>query len=277
MVIKMSEQIIKIHKEVLYPLVRVRTDKAGGSGLIIYSKPTPENKDIYETYVITCQHVIDDAIQFVKKWSSIAQREITVEDRKLVQVEVFKYEKLSRCVGGTTYQAEIVAWDKQLDIAVLKVRCEEPFKYVAKIYPKGKSDDIKLGVPVIACGCSMGHEPLFTFGNLVSKHDMIENREYWMSTANTIFGNSGGAVFLADTHEYIGNTARITAIQLGFGIDVITWMGFFVPIDSIYNFFDENFLQFIYDPNYTSTQCEEMRKKKQQEEERKLLIPQKET
>ena len=269
------QEIIKIHEEVLYPLVRVRTEKAGGSGLIIYSKPTPDNKKVYETYVVTCQHVVDDAIKFVKKWSSIAQREITVEDRQLVQVEVFKYEKLSRCIGGTTYQAEIIAWDKQMDIAVLKIRSEEPFKYVAKIYPKGKSDEIKLGTPVMACGCSMGHEPLFTFGNLVSKHDMIENKEYWMSTANTIFGNSGGAVFLKDTHEYIGNTARITAIQLGFGVDVITWMGFFVPIDSIYEFFDENFLQFIYDPNYTSKQCEEMRRKKQEEEERKLLIPQK--
>jgi len=277
---KLSEKELKeIHKKVLYPVVRVRTEKAGGTGLIIYSKPTPETKDLpedekeYETYVITCHHVIEDAIKFVKKWSSIAKREITVEDRQLVQVEVFKYEKLSRCIGGTTYQAEIVAWDKELDIAVLKLRTSEKFKYVAKLYPKGQEDKIYLGRPTIACGCSLGHEPLFTIGHLVAKHDVIENKEYWMNTANTIFGNSGGAVFLADTLEYIGVTARITALQLGFGVDVITWMGFFVPITSVYNFLDENFLMFIYDPNYTSTQCAEMRKKKEEEEQRKLYLP----
>jgi len=539
--------------------------------------------------VCTAFHVVEDAVKFVKKWSPIAQREITVEDRQLVQVEVFKYEKLSRCVGGTTYQAEIVAWDKELDYAVLKLRTEEKFDHVAKLYPRGKEADIKLGREVIAAGCSLGHEPLFTFGNLVSKHDMIENKEYWMCTANTIFGNcltadtfimtnpdgvvsitqvpigshiialnegtgvfeparvldvvysgkqlvyklrttsktikatsnhsfltpygwerldqlkrgdrvrsisyipayatgltendgriigiflgdgwmrdregegfetvfclflpkdretinfirgylggegtlddrglhfytksvyermvslglkqttskektmppelflakpsvrlaflkglletdgwvtkrgewrfemaneklisdvkllaeslgfhangpymrdyratslnskgrqikggptwtivvypweqylvnydivqeitplgiedtydlkvenhhnflanglvvhnSGGPIFLADTYEYIGNTARVSGIQLGFGFDIITWMGFFIPMEGIYKFFDENFLQFIYDSRFTSKQCEEMRRKKMEEEEKKLILP----
>ena len=30
---------------------------------------------------------------------------------------------------------------------------------------------------------------------------------------------------------------------------------------------------FLYDPKYTSKQCEEMRKKKEEEEEKKLIIP----
>ena len=251
----------------------MRTEKAGGSGLIVYSKPSPIDQNIFETYVVTCHHVVEDAIQFVSKWSSIAQRNVTVEDRQPVFVEIFKYEKLSRCVGSISLNADIVAWDKNLDIAVLKIRCEDEFKHVAKLYPKSKEDDIKLGRPLVTCGCSLGHEPIFTLGNIVAKHDIIENKEYWMSTANSIFGNSGGAVFLADTYEYIGITARITTLQLGFGIDVVTWMGFLVPIPSIYRFFDDNFLMFIYDLAFTSTKCEELRKAKMLEEEKKLVIP----
>jgi len=274
-------EIERIHYKVLYPTVRVRTEKSGGSGVIIYSHPKPSPKDKvrpktgkrYETYVITCHHVIEDAIQFIKKWSSIAKREITVEDRQEVHVEVFEYEELSRCVGGTTYTAEIVAWDKTLDLAVLKLKTSKRFPYVAELYPKGKSDSIKLGTPMIACGCSLGHEPIFTFGNLVSKHDRIENQEYWMSTANVIFGNSGGAVFLLPSLQYIGNTARVTGIQMGFGVDIITWMGFFVPIDSIYKFFDDNFLEFLYNEKTTSYICEQRRKKKEEEEEKKLILP----
>jgi hypothetical protein len=64
--VEMSQtKIEEIHHKIMYPVVRVRTEKAGGSGLIIYSKPTPENPKIFETYVITCHHVVEDAIQFV--------------------------------------------------------------------------------------------------------------------------------------------------------------------------------------------------------------------
>jgi len=82
-----------------------------------------------------------------------------------------------------------------------------------------------------------------------------------------------GPIFLEDTYEIIGHTARVVTTQLGFGIDVVTWMGFFVPIDTIYDFFDESFLQFIYDEAYTSVQCAELRKKKMEEEEKKLILP----
>ena len=268
-----EEEIKLIHKEVLYPVVRIRTEKAGGSGLIVYSRPTPENPEVFETFIITCHHVIEDAIKFIQRWSSIASRNVMIEDRQTVSVEVFKYEKLSRCVGSTTLNADIIAWDKILDIAVLKIKCEDEFKHVAKLYPKGKEEDVKLGRSLVTCGCSLGHEPIFTFGSLVAKHDIIENKEYWMSTANSIFGNSGGAVFLKGTHEYVGITARITTLQLGFGVDVITWMGFFVPISSIYGFFDDNFLMFIYNKGFTSKQCAELKKNKMDEEEKKLVIP----
>ena len=33
-----SKSIIKKHEEMFYPTVRVRTNKAGGSGTVIYSK-----------------------------------------------------------------------------------------------------------------------------------------------------------------------------------------------------------------------------------------------
>lgn len=272
-----DEKIKEIHKHVLYPVVRVLTERAAGTGIVIYSAPTPETKDLldkddieYESYVVTCWHVISDAIKFVKKWSSIAKKDITVEANEIVRVEVFKYEKLSRCVGGTTLDAEIVAYDKPYDVALLRVRCSEKIDYVAKLYPKGKGDDIKQGAPMISCGCSMAHEPFFTFGNLSSKHDQIEAKEYWMTSANLIFGNSGGPVFLDNTFEYIGNTARVASVQLGFGVDIITWMGFFIPIDSVYAFLDENFFQFIYDKTTDSQKCEKLRKAKMEEEERKM-------
>lgn len=270
---KTREEIVSEHEDMIYPTVRVHFQRVGGSGLVIYSKPVSPNSTRYETYIMTCHHVVDEAIKFIEKWSALAGRMIKVEDRAEVSVEVFEYEGLSRLVGGTTYKAEIVAWDRETDIALLKVKSGKKFPYVAKLYPKGKEEDVLLGSPTIAVGCSLGHEPIICYGSLTGKHDRIKNKEYWMSTADIIFGNSGGAEFLGDTHEYIGITARVSGIQLGFGINIVTWMGFFVPITTIYKFFDEQIFQFIYDPNYTSKQCEESRKKKREEEERKLYLP----
>jgi S1-C subfamily serine protease len=271
-----EDKIKEIHRNVLYTVVRVMTEGAAGTGVMVYSGVTPDTKDApdedkeYETYIVTCWHVVEDAIKFVTKWSSIAQKDIKKEANELVKVEMFKYEKLSRCVGGTTYDAEIIAWDKPLDLAILRVKCAEKSPFVAKIYPRAKGDNIKLGTPMISCGCSLAHEPFFTFGNLTSKHDQIEAKEYWMTTANIIFGNSGGPVFLSGSYEYIGNTARVATQQMGFGVDVITWMGFFIPIDSIYGFFDEAFMQFIYDDSTDSKKCAELRKQKVEDEERKF-------
>jgi len=280
---KFSEEIIgpirKQHKDMIYPTVRVRAGKAGGSGLVIYSQPIPDQEladgedPKYESYVMTCHHVIEGAIKMVKKKHPFAERTIEVEVRELVQVEIFEYEEMSSIVGATQYNAEIVAWDKQFDLALLRLITARKMPYVAKLYPKGESSAVKLGMGLYSCGCSLGHEPILNKGRLMGKHDIIENEPYWLSTANTIFGNSGGSDFLVDTHEYIGITARISGYQLGFNVDIITWMGFIIPIETIYRFWDDQLFQFIYDKNYTSKQCEELREKRRLEEEKKLLLP----
>lgn len=268
------EKLKADHEDMIYPTVRVRTAKAGGSGLIVYSKPVPEDEEgRYETYVMTCHHVVEDAIKKIKKKHPFADRYIEREARELVQVEIFEYEKMSSITGAAAYNAEIMAWDKQFDLALLKLKTSKQFPYVAKLYPKGKSGQIKLGMGTYSCGCSLGHEPILNKGRLMGKHDIIENEEYWLSTANTIFGNSGGSDFLVETHEYIGITARISGYQLGFNVDIITWMGFIIPIDTIYRFWDDQIFQFIYDSNFTSKQCGELREEKRKEEEKKLLLP----
>ena len=50
---------------------------------------------------------------------------------------------------------------------------------------------------------------------------------------------------------------------MGFSADAITHMGYFIPIDRVYNLLEENDYQFIYDDKISIEDCKKARKKKQ--------------
>ena len=97
--------------------------------------------------------------------------------------------------------------------------------------------------------------------------DEIDHYKYWMSSAQTIFGNSGGAVYRWSAkrkkYEYIGVPSRISIQPMGFSADAITHMGYFIPIDRLCSLLDENDYQFIYDDSFSIKDCNKARNKKQ--------------
>jgi len=252
----------ELHEKILYPVVRVRTDKAGGSGTIIYSQPNPEIPDEYLSFVMTCEHVIDDAITYRKDFHPVLKKDTKIEIMKQVDVEIFDYVKMSRINSSNSHKADILAYDKTHDIAILKLDSPKQCPYIAKIIPKDKIADVKLFEPAMSSGCSLGHEPFFNDGRITYLSEMIDNKLYWMTNCSSIFGNSGGAIFLTETGEQVGITARISALQLGFGMDIITWMGFATAPQRIYEFFDEQELKFLYDSSDTFKKAMARRDKK---------------
>ena len=257
-----------LHETFMYPIVRVRTAKAGGSGTIVYSKPLP-GKDEYESYLITNNHVVDSAISQKKQWSGLLQRDVKKDVLEDVTVEQFFFEYGSWMPTTRGFNGEVVAYDKMMDIAIVRIKTVTKFDHVAKMFPKGaEKDGIRMFQAVYAVGAGLGHPPLQTQGQIAGNADKIDNYDYWLSTAPTIFGNSGGAVFLADTGEYIGIPSRLSVVPLGLGGSAITHMSYFIPITGIYDFIDDNMLQFLYDSEFTSDKCREMRKAKRDRDER---------
>lgn len=261
------------HESLLYPMVRVRTEKAGGSGTIIYSEPLPDCEDKFETYLLSNFHVVENAVRQEKQWNPLLQRDVKKDVLAEVTVEQFDFEYESWEPTTRGYNGEVMIYDKNMDIALVRVKSIKQFPYTAKLFSKGKErEELRLFTPVYAVGCGLGHPIFQTKGELAGFNDVIENYPYWLSTAPTIFGNSGGAVFLKETGEYIGIPSRISVIILGLGGDAITHMSYFIPITSIYEFLENNIFQFIYDQNYNSKQCEEMRKEKRERDEKRMAI-----
>ena len=259
--------IEQLHKKILYPVVRVKTEKAGGSGTVIYSKPDPERSGEFQTFILTNHHVIAGAVSHSKQWDSILKRDRKKEFLQPVMVELFDYVPMSRVDSSNQHSANIVCYDPAFDLAVLKLDSPKEVPNVAKLIDKSKIDTITLFAPLFGCGCSLLHDPFATDGRIAGLTEKVSesDKRFYLTTQNSIFGNSGGAIFLAETGEQIGVTARITGINLGFSQDIMTWMGFSITAQCIYDFLDEQEMKFIYDSTDTFVAALKRREKKQKE------------
>ncbi len=254
-----KEYIKKFHEKMLYPIVLVTAEGAGGSGTILHCNKNEKNGE-YSTYVLTNHHVIEKAIKLGTNWDSMLNKDVKDETRSTVMVSLYKYKYMSQLDTAMTVEADIVAYTKKQDMALLKLRSIQPVDYIADVY-KGNSDDIHIRRDAVACGCSLLHTPLPSIGIISSMHDEIENYVYWMSSAQIIYGSSGGAMFLADTMEFIGVPSRIAISGEMFGTP-ITHMGYFIPIHRVLKWLEDECYQFIYDNNFNIEQCDKMRKEK---------------
>ena len=270
---KASKQIIQQHEQMFYPTVRVRTKKAGGSGTVVYSEKY--NDEVY-TYIITNQHVIDDSVHIEKKWDPVLKRKVDKEILDTVYVEYFKYNNYSHTVGSFAVEADIVAYsevDGGQDWALLRMRdTENKADWVANMFPLEDLENVHIFDDCFAVGASLGHPPVASNGMITYMDDEIDHYKYWMSSAPTIFGNSGGAVYRWSSnrkkYEYIGIPSRISIQPMGFSADAITHMGYFIPIDRVYQLLEDNDYQFIYDSSISIDECKKARKAKQKPEKK---------
>ncbi len=246
-------------EKVLLPTVRIQAPHAGGSGSVVYSRDGA-------TYILTNHHVVEGAIKAVDKWSPLLKRDVKDDEFTTIIVNFFEYMWKSRFAGVSSTQADIVTYDKNEDLALLKVRADRQAT-TCTLYPRGKEADLRATMPVFAVGAGMSEGPVITQGMLSQFGQEIANREFWLNTAPIIFGNSGGSLFLADTLELIGVPTRMV-VKRDTG-DAITHLAFNIPINRIYDFFEAQRFRFIYDTSFTeegeAAERDRMRKESQLE------------
>lgn len=260
-----NDELKRLHETFLYPVVRVFGKKGAGSGTIIYSKEDPKNEGEFLTFILTNHHVIEDCIDYKKEWDSVVKRDVEKEFKDRPHIENFSYVRLSTVDSSNRYQADIVAYDKNEDLAILKVDSPREFTNLATLIPRKEIKNLRLFMDVVTSGCSMAHEPFCNFGQITYLREMIDNKLYLMSNSGMIFGNSGGALFLKNQGWMIGVPSRISGIQLGLGMDMITFMGFSAHPERIYQFVDAQELKFLY--NSEDTYEKAMKRRKEKEEE----------
>lgn len=260
-----APQFQELHDKFLYPIVRVVSagpkDVRAGSGIVVYSQPR-KGETKCETFVLTNHHVIGNLIDVTKKWQPGISRDVKVETRAEAMIETFGYEDMSYITDAMGKRGDVVAWDEQMDLALVQPKTTQPFEHVAPIISQeGIRDKLKIFSPVYQIGCALGVPPLVTEGRIGGFDFPIDNFPYMLCTAPGIFGNSGGAVMLQETAEVIGVAARIAVVFIGFGGSAVTHMQWSIPPSTIYRFLEEQKYDFIVDPKRTPAQCEKERDK----------------
>ena len=264
-------EVKDVHEKILYPVTRVRASDAGGSGVLLYSKEDSKHPGEFINIAITCEHVIAKNVTVKDEWDTVLKREVKRDVTSEVSIEMFDYDN-SEVVSANSFKADIIAYDKNHDLAALRLHSKKQMPHVASVIPKAEIDSLQIADPVWVSGCSLLHDPFPNPGTLTYLREMIDQKAYIMQNAPSIFGNSGGGLFHGVTGHLLGLTSRITVTQLGFGMDVQAWMGFSTHPDRLYEFFKHQELQFLYDENDNYHDAMDRRSNRRKEALRSIML-----
>ena len=245
-----TEAPVKKIKEMLYPTVMVDLRDGAGSGTIIFSSGRKHDSWKDEgiwSLVLTNHHVVSGAISISDEFDPKKGKTVKKETRRPVHIRLWDYNDYSTAVGTTGRVGRIVAWDKDRDLALLRLDDKERvIESVAKFWPE------KVGGPYLfqktwAVGSGMGYPPYPTEGLLsgINGKD-VKGRSLYLSSSPIIFGNSGGSLWAyskkRDMYEMIGVPSMVGAYGWGSIIPHIAWSR---PITEIRAFLRENDFGFV--------------------------------
>jgi S1-C subfamily serine protease len=208
------------YRELMSPTVRVNARTEVGSGTVLWSRTTGDRA---RTYVLTAWHIVQDDVP-----------------PRTLDIDFYEDGKPLR-----TDRGKVVAQDVTLDLALIEVEGGQVHRWTARLADRAKLDTFGVFTPVRAIGCPLGYPPLPTSGELTSRDKVLDGNQYWMINAPVIFGNSGGGIYAARSHEMIGVLARISAYKNM--IDVaVPHMGLVTPMDRVYGWLDRTDYAFVY-------------------------------
>lgn len=239
-----------------------------GTGVIVYSKPN-QNGSRYDTYVLTANHVVETPIH---DGTERGNEQYQYYDMSVVGTKhLVTYVEYFHTATGESIKvpARVIAhspnnifgidkdgnmklipehWSGKKsgeDLALLKMESDEQFR-AAKLIPADRIVSLKVLDQVRLVGSALADKPVPTLGEISRIEPEIG---YMQVTAPIIFGNSGGACYLAETGEFIGITNAVRQVSTPEGLSVpVSHMALVRPIQRIYGWLDSVGYRFIYDP-----------------------------
>ncbi|MBI4230752.1 MAG: trypsin-like peptidase domain-containing protein [Planctomycetes bacterium] len=200
-----------LERDLLLPTVRISCGGAWASGTVIACTRDPDGSCVAR--ILTAGHAVANG-----RTSGI-------------QVSLFG--------PGQGVVEEVLAVRRaaceEIDITLLEARLSVP------AFPARIGDgSIGAGLfdEVWAVGCPLGSVPVPTSGRIVCTNRAVDGEVFWMFSAQTIFGNSGGGVYAADTRRLVGIARGVFGYGPGES-SAVPHLGVLVPADRIASWLDE--------------------------------------
>ena len=206
-------------RELMGPTVQLTGSNTVGSGVLLGSRPG-EAEGTWQTEVLTAWHVVRDILLEAQGTEG------------LVPVRIYRAEG-----GFDEEQATLVDHDPRLDVALLRLRSERRFEFAARLASRARLERVRTFDRVYAVGCPLGNDPIPTFGEIAETHHEVDGESYWMISAPTYIGNSGGGIFDADTRQLVGIFSKIYT-HGSLRPTVVPHMGLAVPLQRVYDWLD---------------------------------------
>jgi len=201
------------------PVVQIAGETTVGSGVLLESTRLSAS-DPWKTNLLTSWHVVRDIYSAPDQTDEPIPVKIYLED-------------------GTTRleTATLQAYDVQLDMALLQLDTGDRVPHGARLPSRQRLDEIQVFDPVYAVGCPLGNDPIPTAGEVASTTHHVDGSSYWMISAPTYIGNSGGGIFDARSHELIGIFSKIYT-HGSLRSTIVPHMGLVTPMPAIYDWFE---------------------------------------
>lgn len=207
-------------KSMVGPTVQLSGQTTVGSGVLLPSRPSSEDPAVFETLLLTSWHVVRDI------------RADAIEEDCPVPVILRDShgEKLN-------FTASLVDHDIALDAALLVLTTEERIDVGAHLPNRARLRAARVFDPIVAVGCPLGNDPIPTRGHLSDLHHAVGKERFWMISAPTYIGNSGGGLYSQESHELLGIFSKIYT-HGAIRPTIIPHMGLVTPLEEFYDWID---------------------------------------
>lgn len=205
--------------ELMGPTVQLAGDSTVGSGVLLRSRELEDGT--HRTHLLTAWHVVRDILSDADG----LERPIPVT--------------LYSPRGETSHDtATLLEFDPTLDVALLVMNSTSAYAYGATLPNFERLEHAGVFDPIYAVGCPLGNDPIPTYGEVADTEHKVGDEAYWMISAPTYIGNSGGGIFDARTHELLGIFSKIYT-HGNLRPTVVPHMGLVTPMDRIYTWLGE--------------------------------------
>lgn len=209
----------QLWSDLVGPVVQLAGDATVGSGVLLESRHRVSGEG-WVTHLMTSWHVVRDIYGGLERV------------HEPVPVRMYRRD-------GTWHDetAHMVAFDVELDIALLEMDLDQPVPFGARLASRSELEAMRVFDAVYAVGCPLGNDPIPTEGQIASTTHAVDGSHYWMVSAPTYIGNSGGGIFDARSHALIGIFSKIYTHGAARST-IVPHMGLATPLESVYDWLE---------------------------------------